>query len=143
MNDRYCVFNYGDCKRLDDAYAAGLTEGIRRCREAVEKLVDSHPDINVNAENGWVKLSVILAAIDAVKGGVMESKFLPVGYRVERMEAQPSEISCDFPELAIDYDAWCIIRNSDSEVMSVYYSFREAYAALDEMNRRAGEKGEE
>jgi hypothetical protein len=71
-----------------------------------------------------------------------ESKYLPIGYRVERMEAQPSEISCDFPELALDGDAWCIIRNSDSEVMSVYYSFREAYAALDEMNRHADERKE-
>jgi hypothetical protein len=52
----------------NDGYAAGLAEGIRRCREAVEKIAESHPDINVNAENGWVKLSVILAAIDAVKG---------------------------------------------------------------------------
>jgi hypothetical protein len=55
-------------ERIKDARAAGLAEGIRLAREAVEKLVDSHPDINVNAENGWVKLSVILAAIDAVKG---------------------------------------------------------------------------
>ena len=53
---------------LGVAKASGLAEGIRRCRDAVEKLVDSHPDINVNAENGWVKLSVILAAIDAMKG---------------------------------------------------------------------------
>jgi hypothetical protein len=55
-------------KMIDRTYEYGLAEGIRRCREAVEKLVDSHPDINVNAENGWVKLSVILAAIDAMKG---------------------------------------------------------------------------
>ena len=43
-------------------------EGLRVAVEAVEKIAESHPDINVNAENGWVKLSVILAAIDAVKG---------------------------------------------------------------------------
>ena len=55
-------------KFIHAVFTAGLAEGIRRCREAVEKIAESHPDINVNAENGWVKLSVILAAIDAVKG---------------------------------------------------------------------------
>jgi hypothetical protein len=55
-----------DCRHC--VFAAGLAEGIRRCREAVEKIAESHPDINVNASNGWVKLSVILAAIDAVEG---------------------------------------------------------------------------
>ena len=55
-------------KMQKEFHIAGLAEGIRRCREAVDKIAESHPDINVNAENGWVKLSVIIAAIDAVKG---------------------------------------------------------------------------
>ena len=61
MNDRYCVFNYGDCKRLDDAYAAGLAEGIRRCREAVQAVIDSW-------EYDAISTDGIFAAIDAVKG---------------------------------------------------------------------------
>ena len=62
MNDRYCVFNYGDCKRLDDAYAAGLAEGIRRARGAV--------DVERTAYDGYFQevFNDILAAIDAVKG---------------------------------------------------------------------------
>ena len=78
MNDRYCVFNYGDCKRLDDAYAAGLAEGIRRAREAVGELL---PDFLVGVdcsggfnkpihlvEVGAYKKGTALAAIDAVEG---------------------------------------------------------------------------
>lgn len=60
----------GDCDKCpkDDAYAAGRLAGLREAREGVEQLAETHPDINVSADNGWVKLSVILAAIDAVKG---------------------------------------------------------------------------
>jgi hypothetical protein len=49
-----------------EGFAAGRREQARVDREAVEKLAESHPDINVNAENGWVKLSVIIAALAAV-----------------------------------------------------------------------------
>ncbi len=66
MNDRYCVFNYGDCKRLDDAYAAGLAEGIRRCREAVEK--NYMEIIDANLYTGCDCHERFLAAIDAVRG---------------------------------------------------------------------------
>ena len=52
---------------LNVAFRNGQLNAIRRCKEALEKLADSHPDINVNAENGWVKLSVVIAAIAALE----------------------------------------------------------------------------
>jgi len=56
----------GGINEYDAGYLAGRREQARVDRDAVEKLVESHPDINVNAENGWVKLSVIIAALAAV-----------------------------------------------------------------------------
>ena len=53
-------------EKYNAGYLAGRREQARVDRDAVEKLVESHPDINVNAENGWVKLSVIIAALAAV-----------------------------------------------------------------------------
>jgi hypothetical protein len=52
-----------------DPAAAGRLAGLREAREGVEQLAETHPDINVSADNGWVKLSVILAAIDRLMGG--------------------------------------------------------------------------
>jgi hypothetical protein len=62
----------------NDGYAAGLAEGIRRCREAVGELL---PDFLVGVdcsggfnkpihlvEFGAYKEGTVLAAIDAVKG---------------------------------------------------------------------------
>jgi len=58
-------------------YDAGFAEGFAAGRayqsgkdvDAVEKLVESHPDINVNIENGWIKLLNIIAALrEAAKG---------------------------------------------------------------------------
>ena len=51
-----------------DGRAAGRAEGLRVAVAEMEKLADSHPDINVNVENGWVKLSVVIAAIKAQEG---------------------------------------------------------------------------
>ena len=64
------------CTCIDhaDSFAKGHTAGrayqSRKDVDAVEKLVESHPDINVNIENGWIKLLNIIAALrEAAKGG--------------------------------------------------------------------------
>jgi hypothetical protein len=55
--------------KLKEARTAGRLAGLREARGGVEQLAETHPDINVSADNGWVKLSVILAAIDRLMGG--------------------------------------------------------------------------
>jgi hypothetical protein len=52
-----------------EGHAAGRLAGLREAREGVEQLAETHPDINVSADNGWVKLSVILAVIDRLMEG--------------------------------------------------------------------------
>ncbi len=52
---------------LNVAFRNGQLNAFRSCREELEKLGESHPDINVNADNAWVKLSVAIAAIRALE----------------------------------------------------------------------------
>ena len=52
---------------LTQFYEKIRADQIEESVRALEKLADSHPDINVNAENGWVKLSVAIATIRALR----------------------------------------------------------------------------
>jgi hypothetical protein len=64
-----CARDAKTLERINEAKASGRLAGLREAREGVEQLAETHPDINVNADNGWVKLSVILAVIDRLMGG--------------------------------------------------------------------------
>jgi hypothetical protein len=42
-------------------------EALGEARGVMYRLAESHPDVNVNIENGWIKLSDIIAAISSLE----------------------------------------------------------------------------